>query len=94
MPKRKKQKKPRFKPKLDKAYVEQRRRDLIYYIGRSDLSFAHISKTLGFSTWWLNQVKSGLIKRPNDHRIGVVIDFVKDYERLQTYYAALLGKRN
>jgi len=75
---------------LDMDYHEKRREELKYYMDRSDLTGRQIAKTLGLNQWWVDAARNKRIMRPNDFRVSVIIDFVKDYERLQTYYSALL----
>ena len=70
-------------------YHAERQKDLEYYILRSGLSNRSISDSLGFSPDWLYQTRCGRFKRPCDQRISVIIEFLKDYERLQSYYFTL-----
>ena len=63
--------------------------DMDYYITRSGLSNRSISRTLGFDEMWIHRVRRRLFKRPCDQRISVIIEFLKDYERLQSYYFTL-----
>ena len=74
---------------LDLEYHQKRVEDLVYYIHRSDLTISEIARSVGFHFRWLQRVVLGLYKRPCDERISVIIAFLKDYERLQTYYLAL-----
>jgi hypothetical protein len=87
---RRKKKREYTKTPLDLEYVAKRRADFIYYVQRSKLSGMKIAQALGYSYDWLDRVKKGKIMRPNDNRMGVTIDFIKDYERLHSYYEALL----
>ncbi len=70
-------------------YVEARKADLLYYLARTDLTMKQISESTNIGFRWITSVRYGQIKKPNDRRITVIIDFVKDFERLQTYYIAL-----
>jgi len=70
-------------------YVEGRREDFIYYLERSDLSATLLAESTGISLDWIKQVKNSRIQMPADYRMTILIDFIKDFERLQTYYAAL-----
>lgn len=70
-------------------YVEDRRSDFNFYIDRSDLSMPQMSESTGIPLDWIKQSKVGIIKQPGDHRMTILIEFMKDFERLQTYYSAL-----
>ena len=70
-------------------YLSKRIDDFRYYIMRADLSVKQISSSTGINLNWMLAVKHGNIKNPADERISVIIAFVKDYERLQTYYTAM-----
>lgn len=70
-------------------YRSARRDDFMYYIDRSDMSYTLMAESTGIPIDWLKQVKNGRIKKPNDYRMTIVMDFIKDFERLQTYYSAL-----
>ena len=83
-----KKKIPRIK-QLSVEYHHKRMNDLDYYVDRSGLSNRSISHTLGFNEDWLWRVRQRLFKRPCDQRISIILEFIKDYERLQSYYAAL-----
>lgn len=73
-------------------YKQQRHDDLRHYCQRADLTIAGIARTFGLSKDVLYQVTSGA-NLLSDQKITVIIDFIKDYERLQTYYCALMGHR-
>ena len=74
----------------DTTYQDKRREEFLYYINRSELTLAQMSRALNISYDWLIHVSDGTIKKPGEYRVATIIDFVKDFERLQTYYAALL----
>ena len=74
----------------DTTYQDKRRAELHYYIDRSDLTLKQISRALNLSYDWLMHSYIGRIKKPNEHRVATIIDFVKDYERLSTYYTAII----
>jgi hypothetical protein len=71
-------------------YYANRVKDFLYYVNRSDLTQAEIARSLNISGNWLYRVYYGKIKRPGEHRVTTIIDFLKDYERLQTYYASVI----
>ena len=71
-------------------YHEAKAKDFLYYLDRSDLNIREISESLDLNYEWIRKVKYGEIKKPNELRVDTVIDFIKDFERLQTYYRALL----
>ena len=87
MPRRKKRPPPI--KQLSVEYHAERIEDLKYYIARSGLSKRSISKSLGLNYDWLPQVVGNRFKRPCDQRISVIIEYIKDYERLQSYYYTL-----
>jgi hypothetical protein len=89
---RRKKKRPPPLKKLDLEYHAKRIEDLNYYLTRSDLSVDAISRTLGFEGRWLPRTAKGMFKRPCDEKISVTIAFIKDYERLQSYYYAVAKK--
>ena len=82
-------KRPPPAKQLSIEYHAKRMDDLDYYVARSTLSPRSICKALGFQEQWLYQVKHRVYKRPCDARISVIIEFIKDYERLQSYYLTL-----
>lgn len=75
----------------DMDYYEARRKELHYYLFRSDLTSRQIASSLGLTQWWLEAAKHRRIKKPNDRWVQAVIDLIKDYERLQTYYRAIVS---
>lgn len=89
---RKKKQKPAPK-QLDASYHKRRVEDFEYYLDRSDMSNDLIALSLEIPRMWIHNSKKGKLVRPNDHRITIVIDFVKDFERLQSYYCGLLRKQ-
>ena len=75
---------------VDHVYYSKRVEDFLYYIDRSGLTCAQITRSVGIPYDWLAQVYNGRIKRPNEHRVSTIIDFLKDFERLETFYAAVI----
>ena len=76
--------------RVNHEYYAKRVEDFLYYVERSDLNIAQISKGLNIPIDWLYSVVYGRIKRPSEHRVTTIIDFIKDFERLQTYYTAVI----
>jgi len=75
--------------RLASDYAQSRTEDLRHYLNRSDLSVVMIAASTGIPLSWLNAVKFKKIQCAAEDRVSLIIDFVKDFERLQTYYAAL-----
>lgn len=84
---RKKKRKP--EKRLSLEYHAKRIADLDYYIDRSGLKLIQIAESVGIPRYWIIKTRKGGYKRPCDERIGVIIKFIKDFERMQSYYRAL-----
>ena len=79
--------------KSNEEYFKGRIEDFRFYVARSDLSKRLIAKCTGVPEFYIKAILKGSIKKPNDIRMSRVIEFIKDFERLQSYYIAL-GRRN
>ena len=55
-----------------------------------DMLIKHEGERLDMYQDWFKSVSIDRIQKPNQYRITLIIDFIKDFERLQTYYAAFL----
>ncbi len=75
---------------VDHEYYAKRVTDFLYYVDRCEMNKCQISRALGIDRDWLYSVYYGRIKRPSEHRVSTIIDFVKDHERLTSYYAAVI----
>jgi len=80
----------RYNAISDQEYIDKRKADFQYYLNRSDLNGTQIADSLGINQDWFKSVSINRIQKPNQYRITLIIDFIKDFERLQTYYAAFL----
>lgn len=76
--------------RVDHEYYAKRVEDFLYYVNRCELTKVQISRALKIDKDWLYSVYYGRIKRPSEHRVTTIIDFVKDMERLTTYYTAVI----
>ena len=74
----------------NQAYRKKRIADLVYYLDRSDLTVNQLSKSLGIYYGWFTLMRVDAFEELNEHRITTIIEFVKDYEKLQSYYAAVI----
>ena len=82
-------KKVKLAKKLSLEYHAKRIDDLNYYIHRSRLNVYQIAEALDIPRQWVFLAQTGRYKRPCDERISLTIKFIKDFERLQSYYQAL-----
>jgi hypothetical protein len=89
MARKKKVKPPK---RLSLEYHARRIADLDYYMHRTGLNAYQIAESLGIPRVWIAKAQGGAFQRPCDERISVIIAFLKDFERLQSYYR-VLGNR-
>lgn len=80
----------RLRARNNSDYYLKRWQDFIYYLDTTDLTLTQIARATGVGYDWLQKVHVGIIMKPGEHRVTSIIDFLKDYQRLSTYYAAVI----
>lgn len=80
----------RLRKRNNSDYHLKRWQDFKYYLDTTDLTLTQIARGVGVGYDWLARTNQGIIMKPGEHRVTTIIDFLKDYERLTTYYAAVI----